>query len=100
MPAHRPKAQPETGSVLRVDSERERQRAAGYTPPPPTVAPPSDWRPPHVINPPAPRSLPPQDHAAIDAAEESARALTRAVGIIAAVVGIFILMLLLGRLIF
>ena len=86
--------------MLRVDHERERQRAAGYTPPPPTVAPPSGWRPLQVINPPVPRSLPPQNHAAIDAAEENARTLTRTVGIMAAVVGIFIMMLLLGRLIF
>jgi hypothetical protein len=52
------------------------------------------------MNPAAPRLLPPQDHAAIDAAEESARAVTRTVGIITAVVLVFIVMLLCGRLIF
>jgi len=44
--------------------------------------------------------LPPQDHAAIDAAEESARAVTRTVGIVTAIVLVFIVMLLCGRLIF
>ncbi len=90
----------EPGSVHRVELERERQRAAGYQPPPPTVAPPAGWRPPQVVNPPAPRRLPPQDHAGIDAAEASARDLTRTVGIIAAVILVFIVMLLCGRLIF
>ena len=98
--AHWPKAGAKAGSVHGVDIERERQRAAGYTPPPPTVAPPAGWRPPQVVNPPAPRQLPPQDHAAIDAAEESARALTRTVGILATLVLVFIVMLLCGRLIF
>ena len=78
----------------------ERQRATGYTPPPPTVAPPAGWRPPYVMSPAAPRLLPPQDHAAIDAAEESARAVTRTVGIVTAIVLVFIVMLLCGRLIF
>jgi hypothetical protein len=95
-----PAATTEPGSVHGVDIERERQRAAGYTPPPPTVAPPAGWRPPQVANPPAPRQLPPQHHAEIDAAEESARALTRTVGIITAVVLVFLLMLVCGRLIF
>jgi hypothetical protein len=78
----------------------ERQRATGYTPPPPTVAPPAGWRPPHMVSPAAPRLLPPQDHAAIDVAEESARGITRTVGITAAVVLVFLVMLLCGRLIF
>lgn len=83
-----------------MDLERERQRAVGYTPPPPTAAPPAGWRPPQVVTPPAPRNLPPQDHAAIDADEESARSLTRTVGIITAVVLVFLVMLLCGRLVF
>jgi hypothetical protein len=81
-----------------VDSER--QRASGYIPPPPTAPPPAGWQPSRLVNPAAPRLLPDQDHAAIDRAEESARALTAAVGIAATVVLIGLLIVLCGRLVF
>ena len=63
------------GSVSGVDP---------YQGPPPTTPPPYGWQPPRVVEPAAPRILPAQDHAAIDADEERARNLTKGIGIIAA----------------
>ncbi len=80
--------------------DSERQRASGYTPPPPTVPPPAGWQPPRLLTPAAPRELPDQDHAAIDRAEERARAVTAVVGIIATAVVIALLLVLCGRLVF
>jgi hypothetical protein len=80
--------------------ERERLRASGYTPPPPTLPPPAGWRPPQIVIQAPPRQLPHQDHTAIDQAEESARAVTRTTGIIAAVLLIGLMVVLCARLIF
>jgi hypothetical protein len=74
--------------------------AAGYMPPPTSTAPPYGWQPPRIVEPAAPRVLPVQDHAAIDADEERARALTRGVGVVAAVVLALLLFLVCGRAIF
>ena len=71
-----------------------------YRLPPPTVAPPAGWRPPRVLKPAAPRQLPTQDHAAIDTAEEQARALTRVLGVASGVVLVLIGCLLCGRTLF
>ncbi len=57
-----------------------------YSPPPPTVAPPTGWRPEHVVPSASPRELPEQDHAAIDAAERTARRFTVTAGAVAALV--------------
>jgi hypothetical protein len=78
-----------------VESERP-----PYQPPPPTVAPPTGLRTPHVVEPAAPRQLPVQDHAAIDAAEEQARAVTRLLGVAAGLVLVVIGCLLCGRTLF
>jgi hypothetical protein len=71
-----------------------------YQPPPPTLAPPTGWRTPRVVEPAAPRQLPVQDHAAIDAAEEQARAVTRLLGVAAGLVLVVIGCLLCGRTLF
>jgi hypothetical protein len=71
--------------------------AAGYTPPPKSTAPPHGWQPPRIVEPAAPRVLPVQDHAAIDAGEERARILTRGVGVVAAVLLAILLLLVCGQ---
>lgn len=72
--------------------------AVGYAGPPPTTPPPPGWRPPVVIEPAPPRELPPQDHAALDAAERAARRFTGAFAFAAGVVALFVACLLAGRL--
>jgi hypothetical protein len=52
------------------------------------------------VEPAAPRQLPVQDHAAIDAAEEQARAVTRLLGVAAGLVLVVIGCLLCGRALF
>jgi hypothetical protein len=47
-----------------------------YSGPPESVPPPPGWRVEHVALPSEPRRLPPQDHPAIDAAEQRARLVT------------------------
>jgi hypothetical protein len=71
-----------------------------YLPPPPMNAPPTGWRPVRIVEPAPPRTLPPQNHAAIDADEARARELTRTFGIVAAVGLAVLLLLLCGRAIF
>jgi hypothetical protein len=80
--------------------DSEWQRASGYFPPPPTMPPPAGWQPPRFIAPAPPRELPHQDHASIDRAEESARAFTAIVGIVATALVIVLLLVLCGRLVF
>jgi hypothetical protein len=70
-----------------------------YSPPPPTIAPPVGWRPAHLVPTAPPRTLPEQDHDAIDAAEHAARTFTVAVGAIAVVVLIVLFAVLCGQLI-
>jgi hypothetical protein len=72
----------------------------GYVPPPRMTPPPSGWRPLHFVEPAPPRVLPVQDHAALDAAEEQAQALTRTFGLVASVVILALMVLLCGRAIF
>ena len=71
-----------------------------YTGPPPTAPPPPGWRPPVVVTPAAPRTLPAQDTARIDAEEQSARTLTYGVGMVAGAVLVVLLLILCGRFLF
>jgi hypothetical protein len=75
----------------------EAPRRSGYLGPPPTNPPAPGWRPEFVVEPPAPRALPAQDHAAVDAAERSARTVTYGVGIVAGAVLLIVLCALCGR---
>lgn len=70
-----------------------------YSGPPRSIPPPPDWRPPKVVRPAPPRTLPEQDHDALDAAERAARRVTWVAGGIAGVVMVFVLCLLAGRVI-
>lgn len=72
--------------------------SVSYSGPPRSIPPPPDWRPPTVVRPAPPRALPAQDHAALDAAERTARRVTWAVAGAAGVVTLFVLCLLAGRL--
>ena len=76
------------------------QQPGGYLPPPQMTAPPTGWRPVHLVEPAAPRVLPPQDHLAIDAAEERAQTVTRTYALIAGVTIMALTILLCGRAIF
>lgn len=69
-----------------------------YTPPPPTAPPPVGWRPLVVVATAPPRPLPPQDHAAIDAAENAARRFTVAVAVVAMLTLTVLLAVLYGQL--
>jgi hypothetical protein len=71
-----------------------------YEGPPSNTPPPAQWRPRRVVHPAAPRRLPPQDHAAIDAEEEQARSLTRLLGWVGGGALLLVLLLLCGRLVF
>lgn len=64
-----------------------------YPGPPPTTPPPPGWRPPVVVPPAPPRELPPQDHAALDQAERTARQVT---WLVAAAAGLITLAVLCG----
>ncbi|RKN23788.1 hypothetical protein D7147_01740 [Micromonospora musae] len=70
----------------------------GYTGPPPSTPPPAGWRPPIHLQPAAPRSLPPQDMAALDQAEQRAQRVTYSIGAVAAVVLVILVCLLCSRL--
>ncbi|WFE22000.1 translation initiation factor 2 [Solwaraspora sp. WMMD937] len=72
----------------------------GYSGPPVGSPPPPSWRPPVVVNPAPPGTLPPQDLAALDGAERNARTVTYGVGMIAAAVMIILTCLLCSRLVF
>ena len=74
--------------------------SGGYVPPPQMTPPPPGWRPVHIVEPAAPRALPAQDHAAIDAAEEQAQSVTRTFGLVAGVAIVVLVVLLCGRAIF
>jgi len=68
-----------------------------YQGPPPTIPPPSGWRTPRVVEPPAPRQLPIQDHQQLDEDEARARTLTQGIGIIAGAILLIVLFALCGR---
>jgi hypothetical protein len=69
-----------------------------YTPPPPTAPPAHGWRPAVVVATAPPRPLPPQDHAAIDAAEDAARRFTVGVAVVALLTLSVLLAVLYGQL--
>lgn len=71
-----------------------------YSGPPASSPPPPGWRPEVVLQPPAPRSLPPQDHAALDAQERAARTLTQGIGLVAGAVLLVVLCALCARALF
>jgi hypothetical protein len=75
-------------------------RPQGYQGPPPTIAPPAGWSPPQVVQPAPPRSLPRQDHAAIDEDEARARTLTRGLAMVAGALLLVLLCSLCGRALF
>ena len=64
------------------------------------VAPPSGWRPEYLVPVPPPRRLPAQDHAALDDEEARARAVTLAMGAVAAALLLVVLCALAGRALF
>ncbi|MET8119317.1 hypothetical protein [Micromonospora sp. NPDC005189] len=74
--------------------------ASGYSGPPPSVPPPTGWRPPVHLQPAPPRRLPPQDMADLDAAEQRSQRVTYGFGAAAGVVLVFLVCLLCSRLIF
>lgn len=61
----------------------DRHDQVEYDGPPVNVTPPPGWRVPAVALPGEPRRLPPQDHPAIDAAEQRARLVTQWLTLIA-----------------
>lgn len=72
----------------------------GYTGPPPNTPPPHDWRPEFIVQPAPPRPLPAQNHAEIDAREQSARTLTYGIGLVAGALLLIVLCALCGRVLF
>jgi hypothetical protein len=71
-----------------------------YAGPPRSVPPPPGWQPPVVVEPAPPRTLPAQDHEALDVQEQSARTLTIGIGMLAGAVMLVILLLVCGRALF
>jgi hypothetical protein len=71
-----------------------------YSGPPATVPAPPGWRPPTMITVPGPRELPAQDPEAIDRAERGALVTTYGVGMIAGAIGLLLLIVLCGRVVF
>lgn len=75
-----------------------RDNPVRYVAPPPMTPPPAGWEPHRLLSPSAPRSLPPQDHAELDRAEQEADTVTRTVGIVSLVVVAVVAIVLCGRL--
>jgi hypothetical protein len=71
--------------------------APPYTGPPRTTPPPPDWRPRLLVQPPAPRRLPPQDEEALDVQAREARTITYGVGMLAGAILLIVLFILCGR---
>jgi hypothetical protein len=61
------------------------------------VPPPAGWRPPVEYEPAPPRELPPQDHAGMDTAEQSARRVTIGVGVAVGAVLLIVICVLCSR---
>jgi hypothetical protein len=74
--------------------------STGYTGPPQAAPAPPGWRPPTMITVPVPRSLPSQDPESIDRTERRALVTTYGVGMIAGAIGLLLLIVLCGRLVF
>jgi hypothetical protein len=68
-----------------------------YQGPPVWSAPPTDWRPTHVVEPALPRRLPEQNHAAIDDQEAKARTLSLGLAIVASAIMVIVLCAMCGR---
>jgi hypothetical protein len=62
--------------------------------------PPPEWRPTVHVQPPPPRTLPPQDLPALDAAESNARTLTYGIGMVSGAVVLVLMCLLCSRALF
>jgi hypothetical protein len=71
-----------------------------YQGPPRTTAPRPDWRPRLLVQPPPPRELPAQDLAGLDAQEREARTITYGIGLVAGAIGLIVLLVLCGRVLF
>jgi hypothetical protein len=74
--------------------------APSYAGPPRPAAPAPGWRPPTMISVPAPRNLPAQDQESIERVERRALTTTYGVGMIAGAIGLLLLIVLCGRLVF
>ena len=95
-------ASPDPDAAQR-DAERRAAEAArdpGYQGPPRQGQPSPQWRPPTIAQPPPPRALPPQDLAALDDAEGSARTVTYGIGMVAGAIALILMCLLCARVIF
>jgi hypothetical protein len=80
------------------------RRPAGSVPkyfgPPPTIPPPAGWQPPFVVQPAPPREMPAQDHAGLDAQEQSAKTITYGVGMVAGAILLIVMCALCSRFLF
>lgn len=69
----------------------------GYTGPPKATPPPKGWKVPEVVAVAPPRELPPQRHAAIDAAEARARTFSQGLAMLTAALLFVVLVVLVVR---
>ncbi|MEV0395434.1 translation initiation factor 2 [Polymorphospora rubra] len=74
--------------------------APTYAGPPPTTPATTGWRPPTVVNPAAPRELPPQNQESIDADERGARTLTYGIAMVGGALLLIVICLLCSRVLF
>jgi hypothetical protein len=74
--------------------------APAYQGPPRQSQPSAQWRPPTIAQPPPPRTLPPQNMAAVDDAEGSARTVTYGIGMVAGAIALILMCLLCARVLF
>ncbi|WP_410809994.1 hypothetical protein [Micromonospora sp. 067-2] len=94
-------AQPPTGdAAAQPPAASGPAPASAYAGPPPSTPPPAGWRPPVHLEPAAPRRLPPQDMADLDAAEQRSQRVTYGFGAAAGVVLVVLVCLLCARVIF
>ena len=89
---------PPPGAPDPAPAEPEHVAGPVYGGPPPTVRPPAGGYAVPIVRPPAPpRTLPDQDHDAIDAVEERARAVTLGIGVVTGAVLLLLLVLVVVR---
>ena len=74
-----------------------RPEPAPYAGPPRSQPPPPGWRPPQVVHTPEPRTMPGQDHAAMDDVERSAATITTGIALVSGAVMLVMLLILCGR---
>jgi hypothetical protein len=91
---------PEPGAAQPARSRPGPDPVPRYSGPPRTDPPPGGWRPPVVPQLPPPRSMPAQDMAALEESEGSAKTVTYGVGLVAAAIGVILMILLCGRVLF